>query len=197
MHWLPKIQSYQFPHHVQGVGQLTPLRLVVSGWGVLQVRALHRAEFVGYRKLLTAKAHALELNVPKGQRIQVRLWNLFGWSTAWIDTPTNNTPVAALQVTRPVSKAMPSPGFTLPTLAQPLKALQLLRAPWRTLTLHARSTGKKMSTTIMCTQTKVHVPEVRHVDGYQYNTPRFKSTLHKGAFTAPQQNFDLRKRKLP
>jgi len=197
MHLLPKIHSCQFPHHVQGVGQLTPVRLLISGWGILQVKAIRTSEFVGYRKILSAKAHELELNLPKGQRIQVRLWNIFGWSSVWIDTPTNNTPVTAIQATRPLSKPMPSPGLTLPKLMQPIVALQILNAQLQALTVRARSTGQKMKTSIMGTRARVQVHGARHVGGYQYKTPRFTSTLHKGALKAPQQNFDLRERKLP
>lgn len=196
MHWLPKIHSCHFPHHVQGVGQLTPLRIQVSGWGMLQVKALDKSEFAGYKTTLSAKAHDIELNVPKGIRLQVRLWNLFGWSTAWLVTPVNNTPVSAVQQTRPISKHMPLPVIAVPKLGHPMLALQTLRTHWQSLNLKARHTGKKLSAKIVRLHAQIAVPSARHLDDFQHTTPDFKSRLHKNVLKAPQQNFDLRERKL-
>ena len=196
MHWLPKIHSCHFPHYVQGVGKLTPLRIQVSGWGMLQVKALDKSEFAGYKKTLSAKAHVIELNVPKGSRIQVRLWNLFGWSTLWLQTPVNNTPVSAIQQTRPISKHMPSPGTAVPKLMHPILALQTLRTQWQSLRLKARYTGQKLGSKIARLQAQIAVPSALHLNDFQHTTPNFKSRLHKNVLKAPQQNFDHCERKL-
>ena len=196
MHLLPKIHSCHFPHQVQGVGQLTPLRIQVSGWGMLQVKALDKPEFTGYKKTLSAKAHVIELNVPKGSRVQVRLWNLFGWSTLSLMTPVNNTPVSAIQQTRPISKHMPLPVIAVPKLRHPMLALQTLRTQLQSLRLKARHTGQKLSAKIVRLHAQIAVPSARHLDDFQHITPNFKSRLHKNVLKAPQQNFDLPERKL-
>jgi len=196
MHLLPKIHSCHFPHHVQGVGQLTPLRIQVSGWGMLQVKALDKSEFAGYKKTLSAKAHDIELNVPKGIRLQVRLWNFFGWSTVWLVTPVNNTPVSAVQQTRPISKHMPTPVIAVPKLRPPMLALQTLRTQLQSLRLKARHTGQKLGAKIARLHAQIAVPSARQLDDFQHTTPKFKSRLHKNVLKAPQQNFDLPERKL-
>ena len=197
MHLLPQIHSCHFPHHVQGVGQLTPLRISVSGWGILQVKTIGKTEFAGYKKSLSANSHEIELNVPKGSRIQIRLWNLFGWSTVRVETPVNNTPVTAIQQTRPISKHMPLPDIALPKLAQPIPALHGLRNQWQSLRWRAQTTGQQLSAKIARLQAQIAVPRARHLDNFQHKTPHFKSRLHKNVLQAPLQNFDLRKRKLP
>jgi len=196
MHWLPRIQSCQFPNLVQGVGQLTPLLIRVSSWGVLQVCAIDNPNFVPYQKMLTCKACELKLNVPKGQRIQIRVWNLFGWSTVCIASPTNNTPVSGVEPTRPIRKYMPAPGFSLPKLSPNVPGGQNLRDQLSTLVLNARLTGHGIRAQIMGFQAPVTVPRRQLRDYRHGSSPNFRCHVHSNALKAPKENFDLLERKL-
>lgn len=185
MYLLPKIRSLYFPNYVRGVGVLTPVQLRVSGWGILNVKVINHREFTTYKKILSPADHEFELYVPKGKRIQVRLWSLFGWTTLAVDVPDNNTPVSAPQVIRAACRLVPKTSFTLPRPSRELDAPQSLRAKLSTLKLSANSTEYKWRAQIKHFQAREDLPVVSHQAGYRYVPPNFASRLHRGALKTP------------
>lgn len=89
----PNIENIRFPHLVRGPGLFTPIDIKLHGWGFLKVTypKVHKSK--AFQKFKYFDLETITLDVPKDTYIQIRLWNIFGFSTFKLTSPGNNTEV--------------------------------------------------------------------------------------------------------
>lgn len=117
----PQILSYEFPNHVRGTGRFTPFTLQISGWGFLIVKVSDGPVNLPYKKWLFFKQETIELDIIKGQTVQIQFVNLFGRKSVTLKAPSNNSPVSLMETPQAVTKKLPT--FTIKNPKAPGKSL--------------------------------------------------------------------------
>lgn len=188
MYIFPQIVSAEFSNSVQGPGELTPLRVKVSGWGLLQVKPVRQIEFTGFLRFLSPAVHDLEINLPKGQLIQIRLWNLMGWSSILIETPANNTPVYAIEQTRPLLIRRPFSNLKLPQFIQPMATIQSLFIKLNQFSLGKKISEKSIKPHINNLKAVIFINKVQHNNHYRQQSIGFRFKLNPNQSLKMKQN---------
>ena len=85
-----KIERCQFQKIINLDGNLTYLRLILDGWGLLIITSKTHPNWIGIKKLITSKSKDSLFLVPKSSIIEIQLFSLFGKTKEYFKTPDPN-----------------------------------------------------------------------------------------------------------
>lgn len=88
------IDKIQFPHTVRGPGIFTPVNIYLTGWGFVSVSYPEIPKSKPFKKFKKVGEKLISLDVPKSTKIKVTFWNIFGFSSTRLITPSNNTDIS-------------------------------------------------------------------------------------------------------